>query len=74
MADAAAYANWIVQNADKKGTPEFNTVVQAYQAAKAQASAPQPAPQAQPDPRATSETLGLLVTRATPARPAPRQP
>ena len=28
------YATWIVQNADKKGTPEFNTVVQAYQLSK----------------------------------------
>lgn len=36
MADAEKYAQWIVQNADKKGTPEFNTVAQAYQAAKNQ--------------------------------------
>jgi len=28
------YASWIVQNADKKGTPEFNTVVQAYELSK----------------------------------------
>lgn len=28
------YASWIVQNADKKGTPEFDTVVQAYQLSK----------------------------------------
>jgi hypothetical protein len=34
MASAADYANWIVNNADKKGTPEFNTVAQAYQEAK----------------------------------------
>ena len=28
------YASWIVQNANKKGTPEFNTVVQAYELSK----------------------------------------
>lgn len=31
MARADDYANWIVNNADKKGTPEFDTVVAAYQ-------------------------------------------
>ena len=31
---AEKYANWIVQNADKRGTPEFNTVVQAYELSK----------------------------------------
>jgi hypothetical protein len=34
MATADDYAAWIVQNADKKGTPEFDTVAQAYQLAK----------------------------------------
>jgi hypothetical protein len=34
MATADDYAAWIVKNADKRGTPEFNTVSQAYQAAK----------------------------------------
>lgn len=34
MATAAEYANWIVQNKDKQGTPEFETVAQAYQVAK----------------------------------------
>lgn len=34
MATAAEYAQWIVNNPDKKGTPEFETVVKAYQAAK----------------------------------------
>lgn len=32
---AAQYAQWIVENADKKGTPEFDTVAKAYEAAKA---------------------------------------
>jgi hypothetical protein len=36
MASAQEYAAWIVQNADKRGTPEFDTVAQAYQFAKAQ--------------------------------------
>lgn len=36
MANSAEdYASWIVKNTDKKGTPEFNTVAQAYQEAKA---------------------------------------
>lgn len=30
MATADEYAQWIVANADKKGTPEFNTVAAAY--------------------------------------------
>lgn len=34
MATAEEYAGWIVQNQDKIGTPEFNTVAQAYQLAK----------------------------------------
>lgn len=36
MATADDYANWIVKNEARKGTPEFNTVVQAYQEAKAE--------------------------------------
>jgi hypothetical protein len=38
MATADEYAAWIVKNADKKGTPDFETVARAYQAAKAQTS------------------------------------
>ena len=34
MATASEYAQWIVNNPDKKGTPEFQTVSNAYQAAK----------------------------------------
>lgn len=30
MATAEQYAQWIVSNADKKGTPEFETVAEAY--------------------------------------------
>jgi hypothetical protein len=35
MATADEYAHWIVNNADKKGTPEFDTVAAAYKDAKA---------------------------------------
>jgi hypothetical protein len=45
MATADEYAQWIVDNEDKKGTEAFNTVVQAYQEAKA-AEAPK---QTEPD-------------------------
>ena len=38
MANADDYAQWIVANQSKKGTPEFNTVAQAYQEAKAEDS------------------------------------
>ena len=38
MANADDYAQWIVANQAKKGTPEFNTVAQAYQEAKSEDS------------------------------------
>lgn len=34
MASAEQYAEWIVSNQDKKGTPEFETVAQAYKVAR----------------------------------------
>lgn len=34
MASSEQYAKWIVENKDKKGTKEFDTVVQAYQESK----------------------------------------
>lgn len=34
MATADEYATWIVKNADKKGTPEFDTVAAAYKDAR----------------------------------------
>lgn len=37
MATADEYAAWIVKNAGKKGTPDFDTVVQAYKSAQDQA-------------------------------------
>lgn len=36
MATAEQYAQWIVSNADKRGTPEFETVAQAYQLSRSQ--------------------------------------
>jgi len=42
MATADEYANWIVQNEDKKGTPEFNIVAKAYNEAKASEDAAEP--------------------------------
>ncbi|MEY4720082.1 MAG: hypothetical protein RL563_2700 [Pseudomonadota bacterium] len=47
MATAREYAQWIVDNEDKAGTPDFNTVAQAYQRAKqleSQAASRPPAP------------------------------
>jgi hypothetical protein len=38
MANAEDYASWIVANQSKKGTPEFNTVAQAYKEAKSEES------------------------------------
>jgi len=40
MATADEYAAWIVKNADKKGTPEFDTVAAAYKDARQSMSAP----------------------------------
>jgi hypothetical protein len=57
MAKAEDYANWIVANADKKGTPEFETVAKAYQEAKAAEglqAAPAPAGEGMPAARAAA--------------------
>lgn len=39
MATREDYANWIVKNADKKGTPEFDTVAKAYEASTSASTA-----------------------------------
>lgn len=45
MASVEEYASWLVANKDKAGTPEFNTVAQAYQALRGQDQAtPSPNP------------------------------
>lgn len=36
MATAEDYGRWIVENADKRGTPEFDTVARAYRMARAE--------------------------------------
>lgn len=38
MATAEQYAEWIVKNQSKKGTPEFETVAEAYKVARAEPS------------------------------------
>ena len=40
MATAEDYAKWIVENADQKGSDDFNTVARAYQEAKDEEIAP----------------------------------
>ena len=62
MATAQEYAAWIVKNADKQGTPEFDTVAQAYQFAKSQETTA--ATQAQIAPAPTTPTLGQRLVGA----------
>lgn len=45
MATAEQYADWIVKNKDKKGTPEFETVAEAYKLARSETVAPSVTPQ-----------------------------
>lgn len=60
MASAEQYANWIVQNADKRGTPEFDTVVKAYQSVRGTPKATGPArmPDALDDPNMATSGMG----------------
>ena len=62
MATAQEYAAWIVQNANKRGTPEFDTVAQAYQFAKSQETTA--TTQAQIAPPPTTPTLGQQLIGA----------
>jgi hypothetical protein len=56
MATAEEYAQWIVQHPDKKGTPEFETVVKAYRAKRAE----QPSQEAPSAPAAKApEPMGF---------------
>lgn len=52
-----AYANWLVQNQDKQGTPEFETVATAYKGLRGNGQA---APAAQADPYAGKSTDDIL--------------
>jgi len=62
MATAQEYAAWIVKNADKRGTPEFDTVAQAYQFAKSQETTAVTQQQIAPAP--TTPTLGQRLVGA----------
>ena len=59
MATADEYAAWIVKNSAKRGTPEFDTVAQAYQLAKSEETQA-----AQPQPVAPEPTLGQQLVGA----------
>jgi hypothetical protein len=74
MATADEYAAWIVQNSAKRGTPEFDTVAQAYQLAKGEETTARTQQQIAPAPREPSigdqllgagETALTLATGAT---------
>lgn len=74
MATADQYAAWIVSNAAKRGTPEFDTVAQAYQLAKSEETTAVTQQQIAPAPREPSigeqligagETALTLGTGAT---------
>jgi hypothetical protein len=65
MATSEQYAQWIVDNADKRGTPEFNTVAEAYKASKLRSSAPEPAAaptEAAPVEKTEERTFGEAAT------------
>jgi hypothetical protein len=66
MANAERYAQWIVDNQDKQGTPEFDTVANAYRAARAEIPAA-PIPPAKTAPFSLSDTAlsaGQSITGA----------
>jgi len=50
------YAEWLVQNKDKQGTPEFSTVAEAYKTMRSEASAP--AQEAAPDTNGPMQGFG----------------
>jgi|688.fasta_scaffold41562_2 hypothetical protein len=54
MATAQEYAAWIVQNADKRGTPDFETVAKAYETAKGRETTAVMQQQIAPVPQAPS--------------------
>lgn len=74
MATADEYAAWIVKNADKRGTPEFDTVAKAYELAKGEETTARTQQQLAPAPKEPSigeqligagETALTLGTGAT---------
>jgi len=80
MATADEYAAWIVANSNRRGTPDFNTVVQAYEEAKAQERTA-PAVDQRTMPSATAESVAAqrresLISQipGVDGRPVPPQP
>ena len=74
MATSYEYAAWIVNNSARRGTPEFDTVAQAYQLAKAEENAAATQQQIQQPPQqpglgeqilGAGETALTLATGAT---------
>jgi len=65
MASADEYAAWIVKNAAKRGTPEFDTVAQAYELAKQEDVSV---------PRKTSSLVDQIPGSRVKAPPAPEAP
>lgn len=71
MADAKAYAEWLVANPDKKGTPKFEKVAEAYAAARqiepqpvAVPASTQPAPKEQVMPYSDIAITEPVMSRA----------
>lgn len=62
MATADQYADWIVKNQSRKGTPEFDTVAKAYEEAKATESTPQIPSSGVPGPRRQASTMDILTS------------
>lgn len=60
MASKEQYAQWIIANQDKKGTPEFETVAAAYKAAGSSMAAPAP----QDPNQEVRQYVGGLLQRA----------
>jgi len=67
MAKADDYAQWIVNNADKKGTEDFNIVVKAYEEAKAEEARPAASGIQQPEPQLSDVAINQAGVAA--ARP-----
>src|SRR3990172_10057425 len=79
MASAKEYAQWIVDNQDKQGTPEFETVAKAYQMSRSREQPQQQLPQQQrqpaPEPafeREARETLSSTAVERLSANPIVR--
>ena len=64
MASAQEYAKWIVDNQDKQGTPEFETVAKAYQMSRSREQPQQPR---QPAPEPAFEREARETLSSTPA-------